>query len=118
MPARFVDVIVAAHAALPDGCAVTFQVLGAPRPVSEVRYRPGLGGPGVFAAEGRTHGGAAAPAQATPVHVPGAGPHVLVTGGAWGLRLTRVARGGATSTTAAAAIAEPYLLLGDADIVR
>ena len=115
MPPRFVDVIVAAHAELPDGCAVTFQVLGDPKAATEVYYRPGLGRAGAFAVEGCMPGGAAVPAQATLVRVPGAGPHVLVTGGAWGLRLTRVA--GAGSGTAAA-IAEPYLLLGDADIVR
>ena len=112
MAARFVDVIVEAHAALPDGCAVTFQTRGEPGAVTEVRYRPGLGAPGVFTVDGRGNGGTAVPAQATAVHVLGAGPLVLVTGGAWGLRLTR---GG---TSAAAAIAEPYLLLGDADIVR
>ena len=48
MAARFVDVIVEAHAALPDGCAVTFQTRGEPGAVTEVRYRPGLGAPGVI----------------------------------------------------------------------
>lgn len=113
MPARFVDVIVEAHPALPDGCAATFQVLGEAGPVSEIRYRPGVGVAGAFTVEGRARGGAAVPAQATPVRVPGAGPLVLITGGVWGLRLIR-AGSGAT----AEAIAEPYLLLGDPDLGR
>lgn len=112
MAARFVDVIVEAHPELPDGCAVRFQTLGPARPVAAVRYQPGVGVPGVFEVQGRTSGGAPAPAQATSVHVTGGAPQLLVTGGAWGVRLTRV--GG----DPAAAIAEPYLLLDDADVVR
>ena len=112
MPARFVDVIVEAHAELPDGCAVRFQVAGDTGPVAAVRYQPGVGALGVFEVEARTTGGAPAPAQATRVHVPGGPARVLISGGAWGLRLTRA--GG----DSAPAIAEPYLLLDDADVVR
>lgn len=113
MSARFVDVIVDAHADLPDGCAVTFQVRGEPRPVTEVNYRPGIGAAGAFVVTGRGPGGGTVPAQVTPVRVPGSGPLLLVTGGAWGLRLSR-----AGASPPVGAIAEPYLLLGDADIVR
>lgn len=110
MPARFVDVIIEAHAELPDGCAVRFQAVGEATPVTAVRYQPGIGAPGLFEVQGRARGGAPTPAQATRVHVPGGPARVLVSGGAWGLRLSRA--------EASPAIAEPYLLLGDADVVR
>jgi hypothetical protein len=89
MPARFVDVIIEAHPELPDGCAVRFQALGEATPVTAVRYQPGVGAPGPFDVQGRAAGGAPAPATATPVHVTGAAPRVLIAGGAWGLRLRR-----------------------------
>lgn len=98
---RFIDVEVAEHDEIPEGCQMRFHAVGESRPVSRVQYEPLTGPEGAFAVIAAGGG----VAQATPVDDSSAGTSVLITGDTRGLRLQRV------DAQDEPPIAEPYLLL-------
>ena len=119
MAGRFIDVFVAAHDEVPDGCTVRFRAVGEPRPVRLIRYSPLVGPPGLFEVEARAGIGDPGPAQAIGVEDPGAGTSTLIRGGDLGLRLSRSTTDGGHPPRPGSEqpIAVPYLLLGNDQIV-
>lgn len=116
MPKRFIDVFVEEHDALPDGCMLRFQAIDAPQDVHTIHHAPMLGDPGRFRVEARFSDGHVAPAQRASVEDSGAGACTLIWGGDLGIRLQRLHDDG-TEASAAAPIAEPYLLLAADEIL-
>jgi hypothetical protein len=99
----FVNVDVAEHEALPDGCCLRFRAQTEGRTIERVTYESETGTGGVWTVTGHDGEGRATAATAFEVDDSSAGTSLLVVGGEHGLRLTSMATG--------ETIAEPYLLL-------
>lgn len=80
-----------------------FQAIGAPRPVSRVRYEPDDGPLATWRVFAQTLDGTRGPAQAAEVDDSGEGTSTLIYGGDAGVRLV--------NEDDERTIAEPYLLL-------
>lgn len=101
--ARFVDVDVVQHDAIPDDVLLRFKLAGEPRPLPRLFYEPETG-PDVWCrVEGRDEDEAPVPAMVVEVEDSSAGISALVYGGRHGLRMIEE-DGGAVH-------AEAYLLL-------
>src|SRR5687768_8372778 len=106
--ARYIQIDVEEHDALPEGCCQRFQAAGPAEEVRFIEYQPDRGPAGVYSVCGREASGRDVVAQAVRIEDSGAGMVLLIYGGEHGLRLKR---GDGPE------IAEPYLLLG-LDVVR
>lgn len=120
MPWRFIDILVAEHDAIPDGCMLRFRAVDEPRHVRLIRHFPLVGVPGLFRVEARARTGDPGPALAVSVENRGAGTSTLICGGDLGLRLFRSSTDDGELPPRAGSeqpIAVPYLLLADENIV-
>ena len=104
----FVDIAVAPHEALPDGCSMRFKAHGTVRPIGRIRYESEEGIGGIWTVESMGSDGTRGPARTVPVEDSSAGSSNLVWGGDHGLRLT--------SDETGEIVAEPFLLLSDASL--
>lgn len=103
---RFIDVVVQAHAALPDGFVGRWKAAGEPAPIDRVWYEPDDGPDGDYGVQAAWQDGRRTPAQQVRIDDSAAGVSLLVLGGDWGLRLQL--DGGPEQ-------AEPYLIVAPDD---
>jgi hypothetical protein len=106
--ARFIDISVEPHDALPDGCSMRFKAHGEVRRIGRIRYESEDGLGGNWTVEAIFSDGKRGPAQTVPVEDSSAGSSNLVFGGDHGLRLRSLETG--------AEVAEAFLLLSDASL--
>ncbi len=107
--ARYIDIYVDPHDAIPDGASLRYKAEIEPRAVRRVRYESDDGDDGVWSVVSRAEDGQEGAAHWVTVEDSGAGTSALIFGGDHGLRLRREGSG--------IELAEAYLLLDPDDVL-
>ena len=107
--ARYIDIYVDPHDAIPDGASLRYKAENEPCTVCRVRYESDDGDDGVWTVVSRSDDGLESAAHWVTVEDSGAGTSALVFGGDHGLRLRREEAG--------VEVAEAYLLLDPDDVL-